>query len=122
VVTAKVVCQSWTAHGEGDNRQVVVNFAPDYQDGRNKEWSLYTPALSLSMTLKGAVADRFETGKAYTLTFTESEEEREPVLDQTKNPFEEPAEEKDPEEEAKEALAENEAAKGAWEDENKESE
>lgn len=53
MITAKVVCNSWTASGEGEQRQVVVTFLPDYADGRNKEWSLYTPALSLSMTLKG---------------------------------------------------------------------
>lgn len=71
MITAKVTCSSKTESGEGDNRQVVVAFMPDYADGRNKEWSLYTPALSLSMTLKGAVADRFEQGKAYTLQFVE---------------------------------------------------
>jgi hypothetical protein len=71
MVTAKVHCSTKTTQGEGDDRQVVVTFLPDYADGRNKEWSLYTPALSLSMTLKGAVADRFETGKAYTLQFVE---------------------------------------------------
>jgi len=71
VITAKIQCQTKTSQGEGDNRQVVVTFVPDYADGRNKEWSLYTPALSLSMTLKGEVADRFEPGKAYTLQFVE---------------------------------------------------
>jgi hypothetical protein len=69
MITAKVHCQSKTESGEGDARQSVVTFVPDYADGRNKEWSLYTPALSLSMTLKGDVADRFEPGTAYTLTF-----------------------------------------------------
>lgn len=71
MITAKITCQTKTESGDGDNRQVVVTFAPDYADGRNKEWSLYTPALSLSMTLKGAVADRFEPGKAYELRFVE---------------------------------------------------
>lgn len=68
-VTAKIVCQAKQETGEGDNRQVNVNFLPDYADGRNKEWSRYTPSLSLQMCLKGAVADEFEVGKAYTLTF-----------------------------------------------------
>jgi len=72
-VTAKVTCHLKNESGEGDNRQVQVSFLPDYADGRNKEWSLYTPSLSLSMTLKGAVADRFDVGKAYTLTFTPEE-------------------------------------------------
>lgn len=71
MITAKVQCSSKNETGEGDSRQAVVTFSPDYADGRNKEWSLYTPALSLSMTLKGAVADRFEPGKAYTLQFVE---------------------------------------------------
>jgi hypothetical protein len=72
-VTAKVTCHLKNETDEGDKRQVAVSFLPDYADGRNKEWSLYTPALSLSMSLKGAVADRFEIGKAYTLTFTPEE-------------------------------------------------
>lgn len=75
MITAKVQVQSKTESGVGDHRQVVVTFTPDYQDGRNKEWSLYTPALSLSMTLKGAVADEFPVGKAYTLQFVESDGE-----------------------------------------------
>ena len=73
MITAKVTCQTKTETGEGDTRQALVTFVPDYADGRNKEWSLYTPALSLSMTLKGDVADRFEQGKAYTLQFVEAE-------------------------------------------------
>lgn len=74
MVTAKVVCTGKTENGEGDERQVFVAFNADYNDGRNKEWSLYTPALNLNLTLKGAVADRFEQGKAYTLTFEENNE------------------------------------------------
>jgi len=73
MITAKVFCSSKVESGEGEQRQVVVTFAPDYADGRNKEWSLYTPALSLSMTLKGDVADRFEPSKAYTLQFVETD-------------------------------------------------
>lgn len=71
-VTAKVICGTKIESGEGHGRQVLVTFLPDYADGRNKEWSLYTPALSLNMTLKGSVADRFEPQRAYTLTFEPS--------------------------------------------------
>jgi hypothetical protein len=74
MITAKIKCTTKDESGEGEQRQVVVGFMPDYADGRNKEWSLYTPNLSLSMTLKGAVADRFEPGKAYTLQFVEEDE------------------------------------------------
>lgn len=71
MVTAKIVCQSKTESGTGDERQVQVTFAPDYADGRNKEWSLYTPSLSLSMALRGEVADRFQQGGRFTLMFEE---------------------------------------------------
>ena len=73
MVTAKIVCQTKQESGEGDDRQVNVSFLPDYNDGRNKEWARYTPGLSLTMGLKGAVADRFEVGNAYTLTFAPEE-------------------------------------------------
>lgn len=71
MVTAKVTCTSKSEIGEGDNRQANVTFGADYADGRNKEWAMYTPALNLTMTLNGPVGDRFEQGKAYTLTFEE---------------------------------------------------
>jgi hypothetical protein len=72
-VTAKIVCQTKQESGEGDDRQVNVSFVPDYQDDRNKEWARWTPGLSLTMGLKGSVADKFEVGKAYTLTFSEED-------------------------------------------------
>lgn len=73
MVTAKIVCQSKTETGEGDDRQATVTFAPDYADGRNAEWARWTPGLSLTIGLRGSVADRFEQGKPYTLTFTEED-------------------------------------------------
>lgn len=79
MITAKVLCQHKNESGEADKRQVAVSFLPDYQDGRNKEWSLYTPSLSLTMTLKGEVADRFEVGTAYTLSFEKSDDQPAPV-------------------------------------------
>jgi hypothetical protein len=68
MITAKIHCQMKQPTGAGHG-EVRLQFVPDYADGRNKEWSLYTPALSLDMTVKGDVADQFEPGKAYTLTF-----------------------------------------------------
>jgi hypothetical protein len=75
MVTAKILCQSKNESGEGDDRTVNVAFVPDYADERNKEWARWTPGLSLSMGLRGAVADKFEVGKAYTLEFTESDDQ-----------------------------------------------
>lgn len=67
-VAAKVVCNSKLITGGGEHRQAVVEFLADHSE-ENKAWSLYTPSLSLKMTLRGDVADRFEPGQAYTLMF-----------------------------------------------------
>lgn len=72
MITAKVVCNSKLITGGGEHRQAVVKFSADASP-ENKDWSLYTPALQLEMTLKGAVADRFEPGQAYTLMFERTE-------------------------------------------------
>lgn len=69
MITAKIICHTKQETGEGDDRQADVLFVPDYNDGRNKEWARWTPGLSLSMGLRGSVADQFEVGRAYTLTF-----------------------------------------------------
>lgn len=73
MITAKIKVLSKSASGEGDDRQVAVSFLPDYADGRNQEWSRWTPAMSLSMTLKGAVADQFEVGDTFTLQFVKDD-------------------------------------------------
>lgn len=68
MITAKVQCQSKLITGAGEHRQAVVRFTADTSP-ENKAWSLYTPALSLEMTLRGDVAARFEPGQRYTLAF-----------------------------------------------------
>lgn len=65
MITAKVICSTKIEQGE----DVRVTFGPDYADGRNKEWASKTPALSLTMTVKPDVADRFNPGDKFTLTF-----------------------------------------------------
>jgi hypothetical protein len=72
-ITAKVRLASKVQSGADDdpNRTAQLTFAADYTDGRNKEWAAATPALSLVMTVRGDVADRFEPGRAFTLTFDE---------------------------------------------------
>lgn len=66
-VTAKLKVQSTNAFGSD---QVQVTFAPDYQDDRNKDWAVATPALSLTMTMKSDVAALFEQGEAIDLTLS----------------------------------------------------
>lgn len=66
LVTAKVQV---TRRTEGPEGQVSLEFQADYQDGRNKEWSQYTPTMSINTTMKGEVANNFQLGDAFTLTF-----------------------------------------------------
>lgn len=74
-VTAKVVVSSKQTANEGTAYEsVLLGFMPDYADGRNKEWSVATPALSLTMTVKPEVAEHFSQGAAYTLTFSPNED------------------------------------------------
>lgn len=65
--TAKVRCNSKTE----SNEQVMYAFAADYlsEDGKaiNAEWARYTPAISVTITVKPEV--EFTLGRAYTLTF-----------------------------------------------------
>ena len=49
--------------------EVGLQFHADYDDDRNQEWAKYTPALSVAMTVLPEVAERFEVGQAFTLTF-----------------------------------------------------
>jgi hypothetical protein len=64
--TAKVKV---TNHVRQHNGEHSLSFAVDYADGRNKEWAVATPALSVSMTVKDGVADDVEVGDLFTLTF-----------------------------------------------------
>lgn len=52
-----------------ESEETNLVFYADYSDERNKEWAKYTPALSLNMTVLNSVADGFEQGASYLLTF-----------------------------------------------------
>lgn len=67
--TAKIKLTGKRPEGNPPHDQVGLEFHADYDDDRNKEWSKYTPALSLHMTVKPEVAERFEVGQAFTLVF-----------------------------------------------------
>ena len=72
LVTAKVRLGSKIpVESDGDN--VALTFMADYENERNKEWAKYTPALSLNMYVLKSVADKFEYGTTYTLTFEKDE-------------------------------------------------
>lgn len=53
--------------------QVALGFQADYNDERNKEWAKYTPALSVTMNVTEQVAEQFEQGGRYLLTFERAE-------------------------------------------------
>lgn len=69
-VTAKVKVANREEVGDG---QVFLEFQADYEDGRNKEWAKYTPGMSINTTMKGEVAEQFQVGDAFTLTFSKEE-------------------------------------------------
>lgn len=69
--TAKIVC---TARSERPDGQIQLGFSPDYRDGRNAEWSKYTPSLSLSMTVTDTAGlARAQLGDHFTLSFDDVE-------------------------------------------------
>ncbi|BCW79007.1 hypothetical protein [Arthrobacter sp. NicSoilC5] len=53
--------------------QTTLNFYADYNDERNKAWSKYTPGMSAQMLVTNAVAEKFEQGGRYLLTFERAE-------------------------------------------------
>lgn len=71
-ITAKVKVSSKQPQGEGSTS---LAFGADYADDRNKEWAEFTPGISISMSVKNSVAEHFELGQAFTLTFDPEEEE-----------------------------------------------
>lgn len=71
-VTAKVKLNRAKEAGDG---QTTLEFVADYNDERNKEWAKYTPALMFNMVVLDSVAEQFELGGAYTVTFEPSDED-----------------------------------------------
>jgi hypothetical protein len=63
-ITAKVRCNSRLQVSEECD---VVSFSANYQDGANKDWAYFTPALHIQMNVRRDVP--FESGKDYMLTF-----------------------------------------------------
>lgn len=62
---------------EKDDRQSSLIFTCDYMDGRNKEWSRYTPSAQLQMTVKGSIADEFNLGDRVEVSVAIRKEEKE---------------------------------------------
>jgi hypothetical protein len=59
--------------GESHDGQTPLSFGADYNDERNKEWAKYTPGLNISMTVLDSVAEQFERGGRYLITFERAE-------------------------------------------------
>lgn len=66
------VVSVYTKESRGDG-QTLLGFGADYADERNKEWAKYTPGLSVTMTVLDSVAEQFEQGGRYLLTFERAE-------------------------------------------------
>lgn len=66
-ITAVATLYSKTLSPDGN--YTSLSFTADYKDERNKEWSKWTPSLSLNMNVKNEVAEQFELRGNYLLTF-----------------------------------------------------
>ncbi len=73
-VTAKVKLTTMESPGGAGDDSTTLYFGPDYEDGRNKEWAVFTPALSLTMTVKNEAAAHFNQGDAFTLVFEKDQD------------------------------------------------
>lgn len=70
-VTAKVKCSGKSLTNMGTDYEAVnLSFGADYAGGANKEWASATPTINLTMTVKPSVAEHFDIGQAFTLTFS----------------------------------------------------
>lgn len=63
------VAKLYTKGASSSDGQTALHFQADYNDERNKEWSKYTPILNLQMTVLDSVAEHFNLGGRYLLTF-----------------------------------------------------
>lgn len=71
-VTAKIRLTTKEEPGGGGPDTATLHFGPDYGPSgteKNQEWAAATPALNLTMTVKGSVAEQFQQGDTFTLTF-----------------------------------------------------
>jgi hypothetical protein len=70
-ITAKVAVARKDSVGSGETDLV---FSADYADGRNKEWAKYTPSLELRMRVLDSVAEQFNPGQPFVITFEPTED------------------------------------------------
>jgi hypothetical protein len=68
-ITAVAKCQKFNP-GEDTT---TVSFYPAYDNPLNAEWSKYTPALSVHMSILNEVAEKLDAGAEYLITFEKRE-------------------------------------------------
>ena len=61
----------WAKYDVNDT-MTHVSFGPDYAKGANAEWAESTPGFNLAITMKREIADRFEVGGHYEISFTDT--------------------------------------------------
>ena len=71
MVQAKFYCSNKSLNGsEGAQTQAVVTLLPVSGSGYNKDWSKYTPAGKIEMTITNPEAfDQFAPGLTYLISF-----------------------------------------------------
>lgn len=68
-VTAVAKCQKFNP---GEDTTTVM-FYPAYDNPLNKEWSKFTPSLSIQMCVLNEVAEKLEAHAEYLITFEKRE-------------------------------------------------
>lgn len=74
-VTAKI--KVTRIRNEFESQYKTLEFGPDYEDNRNREWAYATPSLSLQMNVIPNIADLFDENERFTLTLTPERSEDE---------------------------------------------
>lgn len=52
-----------------------VEMVPDYAEGKNKDWSEYTPSGVIRMNVNGPALQHFTEGAAFTVVFKSEDED-----------------------------------------------
>jgi hypothetical protein len=64
--TAVAKLEAKQAHRDDE---FILHFAADYNDEANKAWAKYTPAFNVTMVVKSEIAEGFNLGETYIITF-----------------------------------------------------
>lgn len=81
MITAKFKVLNKVHQDYGDGTDgAVITLIPDYAEGRNKEWSKWTPSGTMTINVKNPVAEQFSIGDPFVIVMYPEGEFREGVV------------------------------------------